>query len=103
MNTHSISCNEAERLQELLRYHILDSTGEKEFDELVRIAAKALKAPVAAIIFMDALRQWVKAHKGLQFCELDREVSVCNYTIMQDELLEIEDCGRMNVSAIFPM
>jgi len=85
-----------------LNYHILDSSVEKEFDDLVQLAAKALHAPVAAIIFMDASRQWVKAKKGLHFCELGRDISVCSYTIMQDELLEVEDLRQDDRFSQFP-
>lgn len=91
MISHPIINVENQRLQELLRYHILDSGVEQEFDELVQIAAKLLQAPAAAIVFMDHDRQWVKARKGLHFCELSRDVSICSYTILQDELMEIED------------
>lgn len=91
MTSYPISANERERLQELFSYQILDTPTEQEFDDLVRIATKMFNVPVAAITFVDATRQWIKAQQGLSFCEMDREVSVCNYTILENNILEIED------------
>ena len=91
MTTYPILHNEKERLQELFSYKILDTPIEDEFEDLVQIAVNMFDVPVAAITFIDANRQWIKARRGLDMCEVNRELSVCNYTLLQNQVLEIED------------
>jgi signal transduction histidine kinase len=91
MASYPISHDEKERLQELFSYKILDTPVEEEFEDLVQIAVNIFEVPVAAISFIDADRQWMKARRGLDICEVNRELSVCNYTILQDQVLEVPD------------
>ena len=91
MTTYPISHNEKERLQELFSYKILDTPIEDEFEDLVQIAVNMFDVPVAAITFIDANRQWMKARRGLDICEVNRELSLCNYTLLQNQVLEVED------------
>ena len=91
MTTYPIPANEKERLEELFSYQVLDSPVESEFDDIVKIVAKTFRVPAAAITFVDTGRQWIKAETGLGICEIDRNVSVCNYTILQEEVLEVQD------------
>ncbi len=93
MTAYPVPVNEKERLQELFSYQILDSSIEEEFNDLVKVVAKAFGVPVAAINFLDEQRQWVKAQTGAHICDINihRGNSVCNYTILQDHVLEVED------------
>src|SRR5690242_3675517 len=91
MTSYPISQDEKERLQELFSYKILDTPVEEEFEDLVQIAVNVFDVPVAAISFIDAHRQWMKARRGLDICEVNRESSVCNYAILQDQILEVQD------------
>lgn len=91
MTTYPIPIDEKVRLSELLSYQILDSPVESEFENIVSIVARTFNVPVAAISFIDTDRQWVKAHKGMASCNINRGESVCNYTILQNGVLEVED------------
>lgn len=102
MRLYPTSNNENERVKELYSYHILDSGFEKEFDDLVNLAAKMLRAPVAAISFIDDSRQWIKARTGLTFCEASRDISVCNYTILQEDIFEVENMKMDGRFSSFP-
>lgn len=82
---------EYSRLKELLKYQILDTPRESDFDNLVKLAANIFNVPVAAITFIDKHRQWVKASVGITICETDRQNAICNYTIRQEKITEIED------------
>lgn len=68
---------EKERLKELYSYRILDTAFEKDFDELVELAAKICGCPISAITFVDKERQWFKAKKGDAIRETTREISFC--------------------------
>ena len=55
---------EADRLQALYRSRVLDTEAEQAFDDLVLLAAHVCGVRSAAITFLDADREWVKASVG---------------------------------------
>ena len=57
--------HEADRMDALLRYSILDTTAEPEYDDLTRLAAFIFGAPIALVSLIDTDRQWFKASVGL--------------------------------------
>ncbi|TDH69828.1 hypothetical protein CCR75_002364 [Bremia lactucae] len=84
--------NEDERLEELARYHILDSEPDEKFDKLCRIACKEMKCPIAAVSFIDKQKQWFKANSGLTQRQIPRDVALCAHTIMHAKrALVVED------------
>ncbi len=85
--------NEEERLQELLKYEILDTSPEQEFDDVVKLASQICKVPICLITLIDSCRQWFKAKVGLDntFNEVHRDIAFCAHTIHFNDLLEVED------------
>ena len=84
--------NEAIRLAALYRYNILDSEGEKSFDDLVTIAKAVCGASMAAVTLIDAERQWFKSIDGVDAQELPRSESMCGHAILQpSEVMVVED------------
>lgn len=79
------------RLDALRALLILDSPPEPAFDDLTRLAALVCGTPVAMISLIDAERQWFKSRVGLEATETPREVALCGFTILQNELLEVPD------------
>lgn len=79
------------RLDALRALLILDSPPEPAFDDLTRLAALVCGTPVAIISLIDAERQWFKSRVGLEATETPREVALCGFTILQNELLEVPD------------
>ncbi|MEQ1570627.1 MAG: ATP-binding protein [Myxococcota bacterium] len=77
----AIPANEAERLDALTSYAILDSPSERAFDGLAAIAAAVADAPIALISFVDAERQWVKAKVGVDFESVPRAESFCGHVV----------------------
>jgi len=61
---------EEERLQRLAGYRILGTPREAAFDDLVRRAQEAARAPMAWLAFDDGAREWIKAGVGIDFTEL---------------------------------
>jgi two-component sensor histidine kinase len=80
-----------ERLAALRSYRILDTLPEPEFDDLVRLAARACRAPVALITLVEDRRQWFKAEMGLGFRETPLDRSICARAILQPGLTVIRD------------
>jgi PAS domain S-box-containing protein len=84
--------DEEARLTALHNLGLLDTPPDPEFDALVRAAALACGVPVAKISLIDRDRQWFKATTGvLDTAETPRSAALCAYTILGDDLLEVED------------
>jgi two-component system, NtrC family, sensor kinase len=88
MKTPPVPHNEAERLQVLQRYRVLDTVAEEAFDDLTLLAAHICQTPIALVSLVDRNRQWFKSRVGLEASETPRELAFCAYTICQpDQLL----------------
>jgi hypothetical protein len=85
--------NEARRLEALRRYRVLDSAAEPAFDDFVELAAAICGTPISLVTLVDEHRQWFKARMGLDISETPREQAFCAYTIMQDQLMIVEDAA----------
>ncbi len=83
--------NEIERIQALKDYCILDTELEAKFDRLTEVASLACNVPISLISLIDENRQWFKSKKGINVNETSRELAFCQYTIMDSQLLEVED------------
>ena len=84
----------SERRAALARYAILDTPPEPDFDDIARLAAEALGAPIAVINFIADDRQWFKAEVGIGARELPLDVSICAHAILQNDLMVVPDCTR---------
>jgi two-component system, cell cycle sensor histidine kinase and response regulator CckA len=82
---------EAERLEALREYGLLDTPPESCFDELTQLAAEICDAPVALVSLVDADRQWFKSRVGLEIQETGREVSFCAHAIQSKEIMVVPD------------
>jgi two-component system NtrC family sensor kinase len=84
--------DEAERLQALERYRILDTGREQQFDDITRLAAQVCGAPIALISLVDRDRQWFKSAQGFEPAETSREASFCAHAILKpDDVLVVSD------------
>jgi PAS domain S-box-containing protein len=86
--------NELDRLAFLQSYGILDTPAEKDFDDLVDLAANICGTPIALISLVDADRQWFKAAFGFAQTETPRDVSFCGHTILNADLFVVPDATR---------
>jgi diguanylate cyclase (GGDEF)-like protein len=82
---------EAQRLEALRRYAILDSEAEPSFERLCTLAARTLSVRMAAISFIDERRQWFKSTVGFEGRDTPRHESFCNYTILGTDPLIVPD------------
>ena len=83
---------ETDRLAALHSYEVLDTDSEKAFDDLVGLAARLTRSPIALVSLVDAERQWFKANYGLTVTETHRNHSFCAQAILnQDEPLVVGD------------
>ena len=85
--------NERARLRALESYSVMDSISEKEYDSITQLAAYICETPIAAVSLIDKDRQWFKSKVGLDVSQTPRDISFCQYTIMNDKLFEVIDAS----------
>ncbi len=81
--------DEQARLATLLHYDILDTPPEREFDDIVHVAAALCQTPIALVSLVDADRQWFKSRLGLDATETPRGLAFCGHAILGDGLFEV--------------
>lgn len=89
-----IPSNEAERLQELLKFEILDTPAEQAFDDLTHLASQICGTPISLISLLDSDRQWFKSSHGLDAKQTPRDISWCGHAIMGKDIFEIPDSTK---------
>lgn len=84
---------EVDRLASLASYSILDTGRDPVYEQLVRLAARVVDAPAAAITLVDADRVWPKATIGheLPHGESPRAGSLCSDAVALGALVVVED------------
>lgn len=86
--------NEAERLNVLKEYDVLDSLPETEFDDITRIASFICGMPISLVTLIDHNRQWFKSKYGLNVAETPRSQAFCGYTLLNpDKEFIVEDAS----------
>ncbi|MDJ0841772.1 MAG: ATP-binding protein [Acidobacteriota bacterium] len=91
MKKPELPANEAERLEVLNCYQILDTPPEKAFDDLTWLASEIAGTPIALISVLDSARQWFKAKVGLDADSTSRDISFCGHAILREEPLMVTD------------
>jgi GAF domain-containing protein len=83
--------NEAQRLEALRLYRILDTEAEQSFDDIAALAAYVCDTPVALVGLVDKDRVWFKARVGIQPTEALRKVALCSHAILEPGLFVVPD------------
>ena len=90
-----VPSNEKNRLKALYQYDLLDSLSEKEYDFITNIATQICNTQASLITLLDEKRQFVKSSFGFEIRETPRELSFCNYTILDPHNVnEVPDLRR---------
>jgi signal transduction histidine kinase len=91
MKKPGVPANEAERLNKLRQYEILDTPPELAFDDLTALAAHIADVPIALVSLVDADRQWFKSRYGLEAPQTPRDVSFCGHVVQSGVPLLVHD------------
>lgn len=95
-NGIEIPDNDAERVEALFEYQILDTEAEEDFDDITELAASITGCDISYIGFFDDKRLWLKSKYGLppDLTERPRELTLCSPTICQSDLLIVPDMSK---------
>ena len=85
---------EIKRLDELASYFILDTEAESDFDNITQLIAEVCKVPVATISLIDETRDWHKSTIGVDYFEVERNISLSSSVIKDKKPLIIEDASK---------
>ena len=89
--TAPLPANEAERLEALRRYNILDTPTEVAFDRITSLAARLFDVPIALVSLVDESRAWFKSGYGFEVREVQRDATICSLALLSDDVLVIPD------------
>lgn len=87
----SIENNEAQRINALKAYHILDTKPEHEFDRITELASIICNTPISLVSLVDERRQWFKSNHGLDARETARDIAFCHHAIKGTAIFEVEN------------
>ncbi|CUA85150.1 MULTISPECIES: GAF domain-containing protein [Gulbenkiania] len=83
--------DEHERIATLHALGILDTGREPSFDQVTDWASNYFQVPIALVTLVDHDRQWFKSACGLDTPETSREVSFCAHTVVDRQLMVVEN------------
>lgn len=79
------------RIKELSELDLDYSNLNEQFNDLTKLAAKVAGTDISLINLIDSFTQWSISKYGVQIEQMPREHSVCQYTIMGSDPMEIKD------------
>lgn len=79
------------RLNAVSRFLNLNISKEQELQQIVELAARICGSPIAMITFMDSETQYIKFSIGTDIREVPLQNTMCQFTIVQKDLLVIPD------------
>ena len=93
--SYPVAADEVERINKLKTYKVLNNNDEPAFSRLTELAKLFFNMPVVTITFMDEKTQYLKSVNGLGgVCTTTRQVAICNYTVLSDEVFVVADLAE---------
>lgn len=86
---------ESSRVAAVLRYAIVDTDAEAQFDSITAAAAAICHTPASLISFLDRTHAWVKSATGFgTIRNVERPLTVCNMVLRTRDLFIVEDMSK---------
>ena len=86
-----IPADEAQRMEAVRRYNLLDTPPDGSFDRITALAARLFSVPVAIVSVVDTDRIWFKSHHGTDVQQIGRDPGLCASAILQDDAWVVSD------------
>jgi GAF domain-containing protein len=84
---------EVERLRYLKLFDTLNTGSDQALQDLVQLAAAICAVPISAVSLIDKHEQRFKARVGLTVESTPRDIAFCAHTIIEPDLLVVEDAS----------
>ncbi|GAB3540800.1 GAF domain-containing protein [Spirosoma fluminis] len=95
MQVSPLHSDEANRVEALRSYDILDTLPEQDYDDLTYLASQICQTPISLISLIDDSRQWFKSNHGLSVRETPCEFAFCTHGILDPhEILVVPDSRK---------
>ncbi|MGB4399758.1 MAG: GAF domain-containing protein [Daejeonella sp.] len=91
MSKAPLPSNESDRLASLLELDLDYSNLEGEFKNIVTLVSRTTGMEMSVVNLIDTFTQWTIANHGISVDSMARDESVCQFTILEDDYLEIND------------
>jgi hypothetical protein len=86
--------NEAERLNSLRRYQMLDTPPEPAFDRIAEMAVNFFRVPMAGVSLVDEDRVCFKSRLGISARETARDAGLCSSATLSQGVYYLRDASR---------
>jgi formate hydrogenlyase transcriptional activator len=86
--------NEAERLNALRQYQILDTPPEPAFDRIAEMAASFFHVPMAGVSLVDEDRVWFKSGVGINVHQTARDAGLCSTAMLSQGVYHLSDAAH---------
>ena len=88
---YPIPADEEQRLRELERSGLLDSSSDQHFERILELARSIFQVPMAVISLVESERQRFLAKQGTTVQEMPREISICSHVIAGNGVMVVPD------------
>ena len=95
--------NEAERLDALRRYQILDTPPEPAFDRIAEMAANFFQVPMAGVSLVDEDRVWFKSRVGIEAHQTARDAGLCSTAMLSQGVFHLRDASQDERATAYPL
>lgn len=92
--SYPVAFDEAARTRAAIATGLFDSPPSPAYERMVRLASQVAGTPTALVSLLDYERQWFKARIGMAMPQTPRCQAFCNYAVLSDEGLYVEDASR---------
>lgn len=87
---------EEQRIKSLHSLNLLDNPVEERFERITRMVCRVLDVPIAIFNLIDHNRQHYKSVQGLSVIDATLKAAFCTHTILENEMLLVEDTSKDN-------
>ena len=87
---------EERRIAALYALNILDTEPEERFDRITRLAQRLFGTSMASVTLIDSERQWFKSAQGTDGGQTERELSFCQYAILEPATTMVVGDARLD-------
>ena len=83
--------DEPKRVKVVKQFESLNLKYNQQLSDILAVATKTFKAPIAFITLLDGETQWIKVSKGLAIEKTPQHLSFCTHTIKNKCILVVND------------